>query len=149
MLIGAVLYTGHDSKLMQNSTAAPIKRSRMDRITNVQILLLFLLLLVLALISASIGTSWIDANKKKLWYLASADLSTPNFFLEFLTFIIVYNNLIPISLIVTIEFVKFIQAYLMNLDLDMYYAPRNTPAMARTSNINEELGQVIYKPTVG
>jgi phospholipid-transporting ATPase len=87
----------------------------MDRITNVQILLLFLLLLVLALISASIGTSWIDANKKKLWYLASADLSTPNFFLEFLTFIIVYNNLIPISLIVTIEFVKFIQAYLMNL----------------------------------
>jgi phospholipid-transporting ATPase len=34
-------------------------------------------------------------------------------------------------------------------DLDMYYAPRNTPAMARTSNINEELGQVIYKPTVG
>jgi phospholipid-transporting ATPase len=112
---GAVLYTGHDSKLMQNSTAAPIKRSRMDRITNVQILLLFLLLLVLALISASIGTSWIDANKKKLWYLASADLSTPNFFLEFLTFIIVYNNLIPISLIVTIEFVKFIQAYLMNL----------------------------------
>ena len=26
----------------------------------------------------------------------------------------------------------------------MYYAPRNTPAMARTSNLNEELGQVKY-----
>ena len=31
----------------------------------------------------------------------------------------------------------------------MYYAPRDTPAMARTSNINEELGQVVCKSTVG
>ena len=31
------------------------------------------------------------------------DYDTPNFFLAFLTFIVVYNNLIPISLIVTIE----------------------------------------------
>ena len=29
-------------------------------------------------------------------------------------------------------------------DLDMYYAPTDTPAMARTSNLNEELGQIKY-----
>jgi len=27
-------------------------------------------------------------------------------------------------------------------DLKMYYEPNDTPAMARTSNLNEELGQV-------
>ena len=27
-------------------------------------------------------------------------------------------------------------------DLDMYYAETDTPAVARTSNLNEELGQV-------
>lgn len=27
-------------------------------------------------------------------------------------------------------------------DTDMLYEPTNTPAMARTSNLNEELGQV-------
>lgn len=27
-------------------------------------------------------------------------------------------------------------------DLQMYYEPNDTPAMARTSNLNEELGQV-------
>ena len=28
--------------------------------------------------------------------------------------------------------------------MDMYYAPSDTPAMARTSNLNEELGMVKY-----
>lgn len=29
-------------------------------------------------------------------------------------------------------------------DMDMYYAPTDTPANARTSNLNEELGQIEY-----
>ena len=33
------------------------------------------------------------------------------------------------------------QAMLINSDLDMYYEVNDTPAMARTSNLNEELGQ--------
>lgn len=30
----------------------------------------------------------------------------------------------------------------INMDRDMYCAETDTPAMARTSNLNEELGQV-------
>jgi len=59
-----------------------------------------------------------------------------------LTFMILYNNLIPISLQVTLEMVRFIQATFINMDIDMYHAETNTPAMARTSNLNEELGMV-------
>lgn len=33
-----------------------------------------------------------------------------------------------------------LHAYLQ--DVEMYYAETDTPAMARTSNLNEELGQV-------
>ena len=62
--------------------------------------------------------------------------------LQFLTYVILYNNLIPISLQVTLEFVKFAQAFYINWDRDMYYEERNCPAVARTSNLNEELGQV-------
>ncbi|EIN08690.1 aminophospholipid-transporting P-type ATPase [Punctularia strigosozonata HHB-11173 SS5] len=61
-----------------------------------------------------------------------------------LTFIILYNNLIPISLIVTMEVVKFQQAQLINSDLDMYYAKTDTPALCRTSSLVEELGQIEY-----
>ena len=32
-------------------------------------------------------------------------------------------------------------------DTDMLYEPTNTPAMARTSNLNEELGQVTPPPS--
>ena len=47
-------------------------------------------------------------------------------------------------LIMTIEVVKFWQASLINSDLDMYYAPTDTPALCRTSSLVEELGQIAY-----
>uniref|UniRef100_A0A1A8B0U5 Phospholipid-transporting ATPase n=1 Tax=Nothobranchius furzeri TaxID=105023 RepID=A0A1A8B0U5_NOTFU len=72
------------------------------------------------------------------------DGGAANFGLNFLTFIILFNNLIPISLLVTLEVIKFIQAFFINWDTDMVYEPTSTPAMARTSNLNEELGQVKY-----
>lgn len=88
---------------------------------------------------------------------------TKNFAYNLLTFIILYNNLIPISLQVTLELVRFLQAIFINLDIEMYHAESNSkfcdspkvsnnllehsitaPAMARTSNLNEELGMVNY-----
>lgn len=65
-----------------------------------------------------------------------------NFILQFLTYVILYNNLIPISLQVSLEFVKFAQAFYINWDEDMYHKETNQHAIARTSNLNEELGQV-------
>lgn len=37
-----------------------------------------------------------------------------------------------------------IQAIFINMDIDMYHEESDTPAMARTSNLNEELGMVKY-----
>jgi phospholipid-transporting ATPase len=70
------------------------------------------------------------------------DVPTASFGYNLLTFIILFNNLIPISLQVTIEVVRYIQATFINNDLEMYHAETDTPAAARTSNLNEELGQV-------
>ncbi|TKS87736.1 Phospholipid-transporting ATPase IB [Collichthys lucidus] len=144
-VVGIVVYTGHDSKLMQNSTKAPLKRSNVERVTNMQILVLFGILLVMALISSVGAAIWNrEHTEDACWYLSRAgDIST-NFAYNLLTFIILYNNLIPISLLVTLEVVKFTQALFINWDNEMYYAETDTPAMARTSNLNEELGQVKY-----
>ncbi|MEE6462134.1 hypothetical protein FKM82_001508 [Ascaphus truei] len=141
---GIVVYTGHDTKLMQNSTRPPLKLSNVERITNIQILLLFCTLITISLF-CSIGSSiWNAKHSEGDWYLDLNYAGASNFGLNFLTFIILFNNLIPISLLVTLEVVKFIQAYFINWDVDMHYEPTNTPAMARTSNLNEELGQVKY-----
>ena len=63
---------------------------------------------------------------------------------DILTFIILYNNLIPISLIVTIEVVRLQHAALISADLDMYYELRDTPAVVRTSSLVEDLGRVEF-----
>ncbi|XP_015200795.1 probable phospholipid-transporting ATPase IA isoform X2 [Lepisosteus oculatus] len=141
---GIVVYTGHDTKLMQNSTSPPLKLSNVERITNIQILVLFGCLLAISLI-CSIGQSiWKAKHDNTTWYMDLNYGGASNFGLNFLTFIILFNNLIPISLLVTLEVIKFVQAYFINWDVDMHYEVTNTPAMARTSNLNEELGQVKY-----
>uniref|UniRef100_A0A8C2KEB9 Phospholipid-transporting ATPase n=1 Tax=Cyprinus carpio TaxID=7962 RepID=A0A8C2KEB9_CYPCA len=130
-------------KIRQNSTKAPLKRSNVERVTNMQILVLFGILLVMALVSSIGAAIWNKQHTDEAcWYL-SRDISL-NFWYNLLTFIILYNNLIPISLLVTLEVVKFTQALFINWDVEMYYAETDTPAMARTSNLNEELGQVKY-----
>ncbi|KAJ7690706.1 calcium transporting ATPase [Mycena rosella] len=144
---GIAVFTGHETKLMRNATAAPIKRTAVERQVNVQIVFLFILLLALS-IGSSIGGSiraWFFATEQ--WYLfesTSVAGRAKSFIEDILTFIILYNNLIPISLIVTMEVVKFQQARLINSDLDMYYARTDTPALCRTSSLVEELGQIEY-----
>ncbi|XP_034247124.1 probable phospholipid-transporting ATPase IA isoform X6 [Thrips palmi] len=141
-VFGLVVYTGHETKLMKNSTSAPLKRSSVDKLINKQILILFMILIVLCLLSASCSEWWSYTHGENDWYLGA--YVSKNFGYNLLTFMILYNNLIPISLQVTLEMVRFIQATFINMDIDMYHAQTNTPAMARTSNLNEELGMVKY-----
>lgn len=146
-LYGLVVFTGHQTKLMRNATAAPIKRTAVERQVNVQIIFLFILLLALS-IGSTVGSSirqWFFSSKQ--WYLlenASLGDRAKGFIEDILTFIILYNNLIPISLIVTMEVVKYQQAQLINSDLDMYYGKTDTPALCRTSSLVEELGQIEF-----
>ena len=139
---GVVVYSGHETKLLMNSSKAPLKWSNIDKTTNAQIVFLFFILIVIALASA-LGSLIVKNNGDKHTYI-SQDNARSGFFFNFITFFILYNNLIPISLLVTIEFVKFIQAYYINNDGQMYHEPSKTYALARTSNLNEELGQIKY-----
>lgn len=62
-----------------------------------------------------------------------------------ISLITLYNTIIPISLYVSIEIIKFIQStQLINKDINMYDKETNMYAQARTSNLNDELGQVEY-----
>ncbi|KAF8548890.1 phospholipid-translocating P-type ATPase [Imleria badia] len=146
-IYGIVVFTGHETKLMRNATAAPIKRTAVEKQVNVHIIFLFGFLLALSVgstIGASINTWFLSSSQ---WYLVQSNTFSgraKTFAEDILSFIILYNNLIPISLIVTMEVVKFQQAALINSDLDMYYARTDTPALCRTSSLVEELGQIEF-----
>jgi phospholipid-transporting ATPase len=152
-----VVFTGHETKLMRNATAAPIKRTAVENKVNLQTIFLFTILIVLCVISSAGELIKDFAFGSTLDYLFLGGINAvSSFFLNFLTFWILYSNLVPLSylpspttkltlrLFVTIELVKYAQAYLINVDLDMYYPETDTPAVCRTSSLVEELGQIEY-----
>uniref|UniRef100_A0A8C3XA63 Phospholipid-transporting ATPase n=1 Tax=Catagonus wagneri TaxID=51154 RepID=A0A8C3XA63_9CETA len=140
-IFGIVVYTGFETKFMQNAVQSPLKRSKVEQVTNLQILVLFLLLLVMSLVSCVGAAFWNGKYGANTWYIGKKG----NFGLNILVFIILYHNLIPISLLVTLEIVKYVQALFINwVNEDMHYRRNDVYAMARTSNLNEELGQVKY-----
>ncbi|XP_004444374.1 probable phospholipid-transporting ATPase IA isoform X3 [Drosophila pseudoobscura] len=143
-VFGVVVYSGQETKLMKNSTSAPLKRSTVDKLTNTQILMLFMILISLCITSGLCNLFWTREHSETDWYLGLSDFKSLSLGYNLLTFFILYNNLIPISLQVTLELVRFLQAIFINYDIEMYHEPSDTPAMARTSNLNEELGMVKY-----
>uniref|UniRef100_A0A8D0XAE6 Phospholipid-transporting ATPase n=1 Tax=Sus scrofa TaxID=9823 RepID=A0A8D0XAE6_PIG len=80
------------------------------------------------------------------WYLYDGEDATPSYrgFLNFWGYIIVLNTLVPISLYVSVEVIRLGQSYFINWDLQMYYPEKDTPAKARTTTLNEQLGQIHY-----
>ena len=142
---GIVVFTGHETKLMRNATATPIKRTHVERMVNIQILMLVAILVGLSIVS-SVGDLIIRATAhQKLSYLYIEDTGVAKqFFSDIFTYWVLYSNLVPISLFVTIEVVKYYQAFLINSDLDIYYDRTDTPAICRTSSLVEELGQIEY-----
>ncbi|KAK3718506.1 aminophospholipid translocase [Vermiconidia calcicola] len=143
---GAVVFTGHETKLMRNATGTPIKRTNVERRVNTQILMLVGVLIVLSVIS-SVGDLVVRLRVGgKLFYLGYTDnfSAASLFFSDLFTYWILYSNLVPISLFVTVEIIKYYQAFLIGSDLDIYYPETDTPSNCRTSSLVEELGQVEY-----
>lgn len=64
--------------------------------------------------------------------------------LIFFSYAIVLNTVVPISLYVSVEVIRFCHSLLINWDEKMYYPVTDTPAKARTTTLNEELGQIEY-----
>ncbi|XP_008243138.1 PREDICTED: putative phospholipid-transporting ATPase 9 [Prunus mume] len=153
-IYGVVIFTGLDTKVIQNSTDPPSKRSRIEKKMDKIIYFLFFVLFTMAMVGSiffGIATKG-DLNNgiMKRWYLRP-DNSTIFFdakkapyaaVYHFLTALMLYSYFIPISLYVSIEIVKVLQSIFINRDIHMYYEEADKPAHARTSNLNEELGQV-------
>ncbi|KAH7728267.1 putative phospholipid-transporting ATPase IA [Aphelenchoides avenae] len=144
-IFGVIVYTGHDAKLLKNAKTPPLKKSNIDCLTNQRIVFLFFILVVLALASAGGSEFYNHFFLYDAHYLPEQPGS--HFAWNAVTFFILYNNLIPISLQVTLEFVRFFQASYISCDILMYDEESDTPANARTSNLNEELGQVKFLMT--
>jgi phospholipid-translocating ATPase len=64
--------------------------------------------------------------------------------LVFLSYIIILNTVVPISLYVSVEFIRLLQSKWIDWDIKMFDETNNVSAQARTTTLNEELGQIEY-----
>ncbi|KAK3094796.1 hypothetical protein FSP39_006359 [Pinctada imbricata] len=148
-IYGCAIYTGPDTKMALNSKAKATKFSRVERGMNTFLIIFLVVLLSEAFISTVLKFWYV--NKPRIgtpWYVPEAekekDLKVLKVLQDFLSFMILYNYIIPISLYVTIEVHKFVSAMFLGWDLEMYDEETDSPFKANTSDLNEELGQVEY-----
>uniref|UniRef100_A0A8C7LF48 Phospholipid-transporting ATPase n=1 Tax=Oncorhynchus mykiss TaxID=8022 RepID=A0A8C7LF48_ONCMY len=104
-------------------------------------------ILILVCAGLAIGNSfWYEEVGSRAWYLYDGKDQTASYrgFLSFWGYIIVLNTMVPISLYVSVEVIRLGQSKFINWDLQMYYQEKDTPAKARTTTLNEQLGQIEY-----
>lgn len=135
---------------MKNLNSSVYKVSELSRKTNTQILVIFGFQILLALIGAVLGTIWaqkLDKQDSVNPYMDFPD-EQKSMLVTIIqmtgTWILIFTNLVPISLLVTLEMVRFWQGMFMEYDIMMYDQDQFLEMKAQTTNINEELGQVEY-----
>ncbi|KAK4377426.1 hypothetical protein RND71_003722 [Anisodus tanguticus] len=159
--IGVAVYAGQETKAMLNSAASPSKRSRLETYMNRETLWLSVFLFVMCLVVAIGMCLWLKEHEKQLdtlpYYrkIYSEKGTHPGkryryygipmeTFFSFLSSVIVFQIMIPISLYITMELVRLGQSYFMIGDRHMYDDNSNSRFQCRSLNINEDLGQIRY-----
>jgi len=148
-VVGVVVFTGIETKLMLNNRSkTKLKRSHVDRIVDQSLYILFCIEFLLCSLGALGNYLWMKHYEGLQFYLPHPGPDASSISMEAglscFTYLVLLDILIPISLYVSMELIKVTQAYFIDHDLTMYDPMTDTPAQARTSNLNEELGQVGY-----
>uniref|UniRef100_A0A8C2EVG0 Phospholipid-transporting ATPase n=1 Tax=Cyprinus carpio TaxID=7962 RepID=A0A8C2EVG0_CYPCA len=145
---GLVIFAGPDTKLMQNSGRTKFKRTSIDRLMNTLVLWIFGFLVCMGVILAIGNAVWEKEVGALFQSFLPWDPPVDNFlfsaFLSFWSYVIILNTVVPISLYVSVEVIRLGHSYFINWDRRMFCSRSNTAAEARTTTLNEELGQVEY-----
>ncbi|XP_039988198.1 probable phospholipid-transporting ATPase IM [Xiphias gladius] len=145
---GMVIFAGLQTKLMQNSGSTKFKRTSIDKLMNTLVLWIFAFLICMGVILAIGNTIWESRVGRNFQvFLLWNEIQSSAVFSGFLTFwsyIIILNTVVPISLYVSVEVLRLCHSYFINWDRKMYHSQTDTAAEARTTTLNEELGQVEF-----
>lgn len=148
-VIGIVLMTGIDTKIIANSGNTPTKRGQVERQMNPMVYVNLLILAAMA-VGCAIADARIEQHFFDLgayWeFLATQKDDNPNLngLVTFGNSLITFQNIVPISLYISIEVVRTIQAYFIFDDYDIYYEKTHRRTIARSWNLADDLGQIDY-----
>ncbi|XP_020687067.1 phospholipid-transporting ATPase 1 [Dendrobium catenatum] len=160
-IIGVVVYAGQETKAMLNSAISPSKRSKLESYMNRETLWLSVFLFgMCAVVALGMGL-WLKEHEHQLdslpyyrrRYITNVRGNGKYYkfygipmeiFFSFLSSVIVFQIMIPISLYISMELVRLGQSYFMIEDAQMYDNSSGSRFQCRSLNINEDLGQIRY-----
>lgn len=146
-ILGVVVFTGQETKIMLNAGITPSKRSRITRELNWNVVYNFVVLFLMCLVSGIVqGVTW-SQSKNSINYFEYGSVGGKASLDGFITFwaaLILFQNLVPIALYISLEIIKLAQAFFIYSDTFMYYEKLDYPCTPKSWNISDDLGQIEY-----
>ncbi|KAJ7498994.1 phospholipid-translocating ATPase [Mycena latifolia] len=148
-VIGVVMYTGLDTKIVMNSGGAPSKRSRVERLMNPQVLINLFILFMLT-VACGIGDSVLEHQyepRSAPWLYGddeSSDNPSINGLITWAFAFLTFQDIVPISLYISMEVVRTFQAAFIFFDKEMWYEKTDQATLAKSWNLSDDLGQIEY-----
>ena len=144
-IIGIIIYTGMNNKIILNSKKPRMKISTVEIRMNNCLIGIFFLLILCCIICCILHYYQYKSHINFYRNFVPLDKElTTNCLINFFTYFLLLNTLIPISLIVTIEIIKIIQGIFIQWDAKLYCKSKHYFCKAKTVSINEELGNINF-----
>ncbi len=144
-VLGLVVNTGVDTKVMQGARKPPTKYSTLDSQLNSALLVVIACLIILCL-AGSLGNMGLWPGLKDRWFLPDEleDLGVSAFLTIFLQNVALFNSLVSIMLPFTVTSVKALHTWFMEQSLAAYHAETDTRMKVRTMALVDECGIVSH-----
>eukprot|EP00064_Thunnus_orientalis_P002095 superscaffoldBa00000145_g2102 len=149
-ICGVAVYTGMETKMALNYQGKSQKRSAVEKSINAFLLVYLCILVSKALVCTILKYVWQSKpGQDEPWYNEKTKREKETnlylkMFTDFLSFMVLFNFIIPVSMYVTVEMQKFLGSFFIAWDKDFFDPEIQEGALVNTSDLNEELGQVEY-----
>uniref|UniRef100_A0A4W2FD85 Phospholipid-transporting ATPase n=1 Tax=Bos indicus x Bos taurus TaxID=30522 RepID=A0A4W2FD85_BOBOX len=143
---GLVVYAGFDTKIMKNCGKIHLKRTKIDHLMNRLVVLIFVSMVVVSAVLTFGFWHKVKEFKANHHYVSAVHMRSVAMeaFFIFWGFLILLSVLVPMAMFIMAEFIYLGNSVFINWDEHMYYEPQDLPAKARSTSLNDLLGQVEY-----
>ncbi|MCQ2817766.1 MAG: phospholipid-translocating P-type ATPase [archaeon] len=151
---GIVIYTGKDTKLLQNIKHSSLKTSHIDKKLNIIVLYILIVCLVLTVVATVIGSVF---RSKNMPDYDEGDLNADyilyfnedsNDALEIIRILVAnfttFTTLIPISIMITMAVIKTIQVFVMELGEARLRRDPEDQVKCFSTTLQDDLGMVKF-----
>lgn len=138
-------FTGKDTKIFMNSGEEPRRKvSKVERVIDIGVLVIVGGQLIVAVVVSILSGIWIKDNRVYEAFTGTLPADVLYGLSALLSFLILSNQMVPVSLVLCLEMVRMTLTYFVEKDELMYDTNASCYAEVLNSNVLEELGQVKY-----